>query len=195
MSDIIIPGKMIHPHPNTVIVLDHQVNAEVSNTTDETTMFSYTVPAGTLRKNDALMLNMFGRVRNNTGTTSGRTIQMRWNLGGVELWEDISIDMQNYSTIQTPWTCWAMISALDSTSSQRLSGDFKISAGKGGTGLGKFDGDEIFADTPFAGPITASSADFTTDTVWEMTMELSLANAAFEVFMDSAVVQLLPKRI
>lgn len=100
-----------------VITLDRDVaELEVVNTVTETTVYSYTVPGGTLGTNRALRLTMVGDYLNNSGVSS-QSLTLRCKYGGTLVGgyqQDNNTDADRVAV-----TFDVVISAANATNAQR----------------------------------------------------------------------------
>lgn len=112
---------------NPVRVLDRDVvEASVVNTTTETTVYSFSVPGGTLGSTKHLRLTAFGEYRNQSGggDTSLRT---KVAYGATNLLDDTSANITN-SGSRRMFTLRMEIAARNATDAQISSGEILIGA-------------------------------------------------------------------
>lgn len=102
--------------PNTL--LRDMSAVDVDNTTAETELFSYTIPAGTLSVDNAVKLDLGGDLLSN----GGGAINFTWRvyLGGTVIWRDtisIGVDVD-----RAPWWFTLTLAAKGSDAEQILAG-------------------------------------------------------------------------
>jgi len=116
---------------------------DITNTTSETTLYSYTIGAGDLSTDKTVELSIYGDILQNNGSQS---FVLRVKLGATTLYEDTSSAVSNSAT-RYPFSMKVRVSALGSTSSQWMSGEVMVPSPSATTGLGDANTDEgrIFA--------------------------------------------------
>lgn len=109
---------------------------DINTTAAETTLYTYTIPAGTLGATGAVRLRLQGDYLNNTGV--GATNRLRVNLGATTLFDDVSANIPT-SASRRPWYI-NLVLGNQSATSQVMTLEHRLS-GAGGTtaGLGNFD--------------------------------------------------------
>lgn len=151
-----------------------QSNAEVDvvNTTTETTLLSYTVPAdllgGTSRR---LRVEMHGDQLNNSGSSDTWTLRIKY--GATTMYADATTWATN--AVRMSWNCNIAFGNATSTNNQYVSALF-VTSTRGGatTGNGELDGSGLSYQV-----LSGSAAeDSTAEKVLVVTLQHSVANAA-----------------
>ncbi len=165
-------------------VLDRDVTtAEVVNTTDETTVYSFTVPGGTLGTNRMLRLTLIGDYLNNSGV-NGRTIRIRVKYGGTQFAG--LVDSHNTGATRYGWSAIAELSAANATNAQ-IGVARHISAGDAGVSggdLSSFGGVEVSLHN-------AVAVDSTADQTLLVTIQNQVMDANFSGRLLIAQLELL----
>lgn len=105
--------------PGVVRVLARAVaQADVTNTVTETTVFTYTVPAGLLGTSGALRLTLIGDYYNNTGTGPASTIRVKYGSTTIYSQSDNITQGANRAGVLLE----VVLSAANATNAQRVSG-------------------------------------------------------------------------
>jgi hypothetical protein len=115
----------------------------VVNTTTETTIYTLSVPGGTLGTNKRLRITMVGDILNNTGGVQQENIRVKYGATTIATMGSLGL---GFSAIRRPIWAWVELVARNSTSSQ-----FAHYYYKDGT-------------APGAGGISGTTADGTEDT-------------------------------
>ena len=158
---------------NATATLSPVVDRDVSetsavNTASETTIYSYTVPGGTLSTNKMLRLTLLGELKNTAGSCT-TTIKVKY--GSEEIFSDTEVTTNSAGT--KVWTINCLLAATGSTSAQ-------------------------FADTLYSyGPSTithkqdTASQDSTSDKDLAVTVQHTLASSDIYVKQIVAFIELL----
>lgn len=162
--------------------LDRKTSATtINNTAAETTIYSYTIPAGTVDADGELRLTLLSEFLNNTGSNRGLTIKVK--LGGTTVIE-YTTGTTAFSTGSirnlAPMTVW--LSAKGATNSQIVSLRWEITSNSGTfgtltTGVGRTmtTNDSLL----FVNSGTLSQ-DMTTSKVLEVSITLSTNSTSLE---------------
>lgn len=154
----------------TPISLDRDVSqADVTNTAAETTVYTYTVPGGTLSTNKMLRITLIGDSLNNTGGGVNLTVKLKYgattilSTGATSIGADASRRMVVFT---------AVLGAQNSASAQTAWGEFKQAAGGAGGTMAAFSGSAVILEG--LGTATENSA---TDLALAITAQWASANA------------------
>jgi hypothetical protein len=149
---------------------------DVTNTTTETTIFSYAVPANELGTARKLRCEMGGDYLNNNGVAS--TLRLRLKYGGTTIFDDI-VAVSSVSATRRPWYLMLSLCANGAAGAQSLFGFMLLGTAGGATaGLGDIDTDEVESMAPFFG---TSAVDSTVSQTLEVTATWSTANAGLSL--------------
>lgn len=173
-----------HTHATTgSSVLDRdQTATTVSNTTTETSVYSYSVPGGTLSTNRKLRLTILGRFLNNTG--AGANVDWRAKAGGATL---CTIDPASpgASASQKAVKLVFEIENVAATNVQRATLHGVIgTAGPTDTSGGPGGGGSMIATN-------TGAVDTTAAWTLEVTAQMSAASANLQFIADTAVLEAL----
>lgn len=154
----------------------------VANTTDETTLFTYTVPAGMFGSDHALRLQMGGVLHNSDQDNTDFVFKIK--LGATTLW-NATITRSN-NALELPWRIDIQICQVGGNS-QMLVGSMMFSMTTAiTTGLG------AIAAAPQGGPIYGTaSEDEETDLTLAVTVDIGVADADSYVKKFYSVLELL----
>jgi len=150
----------------------------VSNSTVQTSLGSFTVPANTMGANGVLDVLYQGEQRAQTSSNLSGTVRI--SLGGVTVLSG-SYNAQTYNVNQD-WKFWELIVRvinLGSTGSQFVSGNFRHAYDSGTNDTTTRGSIAYFGVLEGAGHAYAS-VDTTVDRIFDATIQLSNANANFE---------------
>jgi len=143
----------------------------ITNTTTETTVYSYTVPANKLSTNKMLRLTLVGDYLNNSG--ANRSLRLRIYLGDTLIFDDSGSVVSPYPDLRA-WRLTLNLSNLGAVDSQFLSGFFNVSsASEALVGTGDFAGTVDDCTLTFCG---SASEDTTADKLFKVTLTFSAAN-------------------
>lgn len=130
------PAWATAPGATAITMLDRNMaQLDIVNTAAETTLYSYSVPGGTLGTNKALRVSILGDYLNNSGFSKNFTVKMKY--GATTLWGDVTSVPTN--TTRRGFKLDMILAAINSTSAQSLAGSVFLSAtGAPVTGTGAF---------------------------------------------------------
>lgn len=144
-----------------------------SNSAAEQTVYSHTVPAGTLSQGRSYRLLMYGVWLNNTG--SNQTITLKVKYGATTLFDDITGAIATGAAYRW-WRLAVTLSANGSVSAQTFEGAFSLSDLTVTTaGVGNLTGAAILYPAPFGG---VSTIDGTADRDFVVTWTNSAASTS-----------------
>lgn len=155
----------------------------ISNTINETPIYSYVVPGGLLIGSRRLRLSLLGQMLNNSGAARNATVRVK--LGGTTVYGDLmrpsGADIPVSANIRLV-TLWLEFAALGSSVSQMLWGKITL----GNTGATSVAGSGFMGSaTPTAaldmliGSSSPSSIDMAGQQTLEVTIEMSAASASY----------------
>jgi hypothetical protein len=128
--------------------------SEVVSSSLETAIYSYDVPAWTLKDERALRIRMHGDYLNNTG--ANRTLTLRVTLGGSDVYLDANTTGPSAS--RRPFWLDLNLAANAGTDAQTLGGAVLFgTTGGASVGIGDFGTDEIQAAAPLFGTAIRST--------------------------------------
>lgn len=143
----------------------------IDNSTAETSIFSGTVPGGTLGTQGCVHVVASGIWLNNSGSNATFTLKIKY--GATTLFEDVSATLTSTGFTRT-WQLEFRLFADNSTSAQRLAGTIAMGTAAGvTTGYGDIAGTVSMGNPPFGG---TSAEDSTANKTLDVTITLSLAN-------------------
>jgi hypothetical protein len=149
---------------------------DVTNTTAETTVFSYAVPANELGTTRKLRCEMGGDYLNSSGVTP--TLQLRIKYGGTTIFDD-TVAVSSVSATRRPWYLMYSLCANASANAQCLFGFMLLgTAGGATTGIGDIDTDEVETMGPF---FNTAAVDSTVSQTLEVTVTWSSATTALSL--------------
>ena len=157
-----------------------------SNSTTETDIVSYTVPANTLGTDKAIRVSLRGRYVNASG--SNKTITIRIKYGATTLFQDSTIIFNSAATTSV-FIQDFILTAKEATNSQIMIGSF-IMGGRGtpAIGLGSM---SIVTNSVSFGVQGSSSIDSTSAQDFKVTFQHSAAAENTTFTRDYAAVELL----
>ena len=130
----------------------------VANTTTETTLYSVSVPGGTLSTDNILHVRMNGTVFSNNG--SGSTFRVKIKYGATTLYDSTSASV-NDSSNTNPFEMNFILAANGATNAQKLAGRFEtanVGAATAGYGyMGVTTGNGTGVNTPLYGTAAIDS--------------------------------------
>jgi hypothetical protein len=145
---------------------------DVTNSTTETALLSYAVPANELGTTRKLRCEMGGDYLNNNGIAP--TLRLRIKYGGTTIFDD-TVAVTSVSTTRRPWYLTFSLCANGAAGAQSLFGFFLLGTVGGATaGIGDMDTDEIESTAPF---FATSAIDSTLSQTLEVTATWSAASA------------------
>ena len=169
-------------------ILDVQVTEnDIVNTTTETDLWIYTVPANTLGTNKALRVLIRCDYLNNSAGTAN--VRFRIYYGATEIVEDLGATTA-IDAARRAYTIDFMLWARNATNSQNVAGTVLVgAAGLATTGIGNLGDDELITNGPFIG--INSSEDSTASKVLKVTIAHSVADTNISLRRLYAVIELL----
>lgn len=150
----------------------------IDNDASETTVFTYTIPGGTLDANDAMYLKLHNEFFNNSGANSGWIIKVK--LGGSTVVEFDTGSNFGVSASRRLELVEVWINALGATNSQIVTFEMMCSQLSGvgtvttGVGVNLANGTQVYLNS---GTLTN---DMTSNQAFEVSITLSTANANLE---------------
>lgn len=159
---------------------------EVTNSSAEGTLYTFTIPGGTLGPNRVVELQLGGTYLNNSGAT--KTLTLRYKYGATTLYQDVTATIAASASLRAFW-CELLLGNTGVTNSQKLSARFHIAAaGAVTTGVG----DIGAVSSVLFGPMYGTSAvDSTLNQALTVTVQHSVANANTTISAQVAVLKLL----
>lgn len=156
-------------------VLDIQAaELDIVNTSTETNLLLYTVPANTLGTTSALRVLIRGDYLNNSVATKSMIVKIIY--GTTTIWDDTTKALA-VSATRYPVTIDFILFPKNATDSQGVAGNIFIgTTGGATTGIGDLATDEINADTPLVG--ANASEDSTAAKDLKVTITHSAINVA-----------------
>lgn len=148
-----------------------QTTTTASNTTTETTLYTFTTPALTVPKFRALRLTLYGDVLNSTGGVGLCTFKVKF--GGTTIFTLTNASISTSSN-RAIWRLSAIIEGLDA-SVQRDSAEFQLSTGTADTGT------LTTSNNQYISGYTNGGADSTVANDLVFTAQMNSASASFEV--------------
>lgn len=166
--------------------LDKSVtDVTVENTTTETAIFSYTIPADTLGTTNMIRVAMAGRAINNSG--ANRSLTLRVKLGSTTIYDDVRTAITTNSR-EMGFRLELELKNNGSTSSQILTGQGLLGAqGTTTNGYGDWGSDEIYSNATLGG---TSSEDTTADKDLVVTVQWDGASANASITKSWHIVEL-----
>ena len=156
-----------------VNILDVQVTTlDINNTTTETDLVSYTVPANTLATNNSLRVTVIADAMNNAVGTFTSTVRIKY--GATTLFDDVALAWVASAATRYPIVMNLTLFARNATNSQGLGGQIAIGVRGGATtGTGELATDEIAGNAILIG--ANASEDSTASKVLAITVQHSVA--------------------
>lgn len=168
----------------TIVITRDASEVQVVNTTTETPLFEYELPAYIFGSDKAVRLVLRGDYLNNTA--SNQDIRIRIYLGATLMWDDTV--SQNHTSARAPWLVDAYVMELG-TATQLLHGFVNVS-NNGGTPATVGEGHINSATAP-ALVMGSAAEDETTALTLSVTVTLGVADAAFDFTKVIATLELL----
>lgn len=154
-----------------VVLLDRVGQTDIVNTTTETTLYSFSVPGGTLGTTRSLRLVIDGDQLNNSGSSD--TVTLRVKYGSTTLYQDDGVYASNATRIS--WRFDFTFGNTTATNAQYVSAIFLTSTRGGATtGNGDWNGDGL-QNMVLSG---TSAEDSTTTLTFSITIQHTVANAS-----------------
>lgn len=173
---------------NVPIVLSRLTTpVDVVNTTTETTLFTYTVPAGIMSTNRRLRLELGGDYLNNSGLPVTTSETLRIKFGGTTIWEDVG-KLHASSSNRKPWFMRVNITNLGAANSQGLGGTIMLGGSPATTGIGEYGDDELDASTAIGN--TGLTIDTTATAVLAVSVQHGQADAAVSYRVNAGTLEL-----
>lgn len=177
---------------NVPIVLDRLTTpVDVVNTLTETTLYTFTVPAGLMSTNRRLRLEIGGDYLNNSGGTLATSETLRIKFGTVgsptTVWADDG-KLHANSTNRKPWFIRCNITNLGVANSQSLGGWITLGGSPATTGTGEYADDEIDAQTAIGN--TGLAIDTTAAAQFVVTVQHGVQHANISYRANSGVLEL-----
>lgn len=155
---------------------------DVANTTAETTIFSYAVPANELGTARKLRCEAGGDYLNNNAVSS--TLRLRIKYGGTTIFDD-TVAVSAFGATRRPWYLVFSLCANGSAGAQSLFGFLLLGTAGGATaGIGDIDTDEVETMGPFFGTAAIDSTQAQTLAV-TVTWSAAAASLSFRRFHAS----------
>lgn len=174
------PGVTVLNRATTLVA----VGAGVST---EGTLYSYSLPGGTMAVDSALRLTVLGRW--NSQSAGANTITFRIKFGGTTIYQG---DSPSYSGAGQPIGAFVldmMLANMGATNAQNMAGVIGLSRSSATTGLG------ALLSPAAASVAIATSADAAIDTTSTQTLALtaqhSLGNGNNTIWLRSAILELI----
>lgn len=142
----------------------------VTNSTTETTIYTYTIPGGTVDANGELRLTLLNEYLNNSGANRSLTIKVK--LGGATVMEDTTGNI-GASALNRIINLEVRVSALGATNSQKVALFGVIPAASGAVGTvttGTGMATTIITSLNWSSGLTALTQDMTASAVLEVTV-------------------------
>ena len=167
--------------PNVLLLAN---NVSVNNNASEASIFSVSVPAGSMGANGLVWFDVKGRLFNNSG--AGRTITLRFKFGSTTF--AFTTASYTATTFSRGFSLDASLQNTNNASAQLFNASFRL-------GAAPVDGGSI-ASTAYVlnGELYGASAEATSSAkTLELTAQHSAANANLTAYFDRIAVYLLPK--
>lgn len=162
-----------------------------SNTTAETTLYTYTVKANTLGTDRAIRLNIRGTFRIETSCT----LTLRIKFGATTMWADVTPSRTAVAGVIGSWMLDVTLQASGATNSQKLGGDLYlgnlIAATNGNGDMSQAEGAAGNLANSCA-PYGTAAIDSTADAAFVVTVQMSAGNASSTFQAQMATLELLP---
>ncbi len=152
------------------------VALSITNTAAATTLYTVTIPGGTLGENGGVAVALYGTYLNNSG--SNRTITLDISYGGTSMFADVTANLGQSASLRA-WMLDMTIGGRNATNAQSLGGTFSVSALASATaGTGDFNTADTLATRTFFG---TAAVDSTVDRSFTVTFTHSTNNANLTV--------------
>lgn len=180
LSDLLVPGSQAVGQTVGGVLrwLDLELdNNNIANTSDETSLYAVTIPAGQLSPPRMVMVELMGDVLNDSGTTL--SVNFIVKLGATDMWED---SLTVPANLNRRGLYWKASIAADAVGSQEVGGFLSVSnAAAAVTGIGSFEFTAIDPDQGSAGFSGTATENEFTDLVLDFRVDMSVADADFRV--------------
>jgi len=171
---------------DVVSVIDRDAaSLEIVSSTSETSIYSFSVPANTLRTDRSLRVRIVGSLLNNTG--SGQQFTVRIKLGSTTLYADASPAVPTSAT-RYGFDFNIILTNQESEAIQTLGGFLYMGNQGATTGIGDMGTDETPAHTAIGGSATE---DTTTNLTFDVTIQLGASSANLSWKKESAIMEVL----
>jgi hypothetical protein len=158
----------------------------VSNTTTETSVYSYSIPASTLGSTGALRVTLFGTYANTSG--SNRTVTVKVKLGSTTLYDDVTGNPSSNANTRAVQFNLILLNA-NSTNAQKLAGNLMFgNAGATTNGTGEL-GSTATRNVPIYG---TASEDTTSAKTLDITVTHSAAASTISFVKEAVIAEYLP---
>jgi hypothetical protein len=170
------------------LILDKVVTtSDITSSSAENTIYSFTVPQNTMTATGVLRLSMEATILNNTGGNT--TITVRIKFGGTTMYDDVTPVMAT-SASRRSFRVNVYIANQNSVSAQILSGTAEVGvAGTATTGYGDFGTDEIISRAPLGG--TAAVDTSAAGRLLDITVQASSSATTHSIRREFTVLELL----
>lgn len=146
---------------------------DIVNTTVETTLYSFAVPANALGTNGLLRFTVFGDYLNNSG--AGETMTLRIKFGGTTLYQDVTGSIAA-ATARRPFRIVGEIGNKGATNVQFLVAHWELgAAGSATTGIGDIGAGGATGE--IGQHVVASAGDAAIDTTLAATLDITIAHS------------------
>jgi len=172
--------------PVTHKILSKQRNLLVENTTTETDLWTYTVPANTLGTLNALHVRIIGSILNSAGTVS---FILKWYYGATVLFNDSYASLTT-NAARRPLDFDVVLAGNNATNAQVFGGNMMLSIPIAATiGTGDLATDEQQGLSPING--VDSAEDSTASKVFKLTVTPSTASVNAEILISQSYTELI----
>lgn len=170
----------IVPAPSPYTLDRNATGVTVANTTTETAIYSFTVPAFSVGQDQALRLRLVGDLKNFRGSNTDYTYKIK--LGLTTMWQEARTLTSN--NIRMPFIWDLLFANLNDTSSQMLIGSvFLAGPASPTTGEGSISSSTVSAI------LGTSAIDMTADALIEFTVTMSAADALTDIVSKYSVLE------
>jgi hypothetical protein len=169
-----------------VVLARLTAQVEAVNTTDETTLFTFSVPANIMSTNRRLRLELGGDYLNNSGGTLTTSETLRIKYGGATVWADTG-KLHANSSNRKPWFLRCNIMNLGATNSQSLGGMILLGGSPSTTGIGEYADDELDCSTAIGN--TGLTVDTTSAQTLAVTVQHGQADANISYRVNSGTLE------
>lgn len=139
----------------TAVLAREATTVDVTNTTTETDILNYSVPANELGSTRKLRVEMGGDYLNNNNITNALSLIVYY--GGTTIYND-TVSISSTSASRRPWRLTFSLCANNATNAQAFFGNFSLGTSGGAlTGIGDLDTDEIESSSPIFNTISVDS--------------------------------------
>ncbi len=162
-----------------------QAQTDVVSSTTETSIYTFTVPGGTLGSTRALRLTLGGDFLNNTGTSKIPVLRVKY--GGTTLFDD-SLVLVSTAADRRGWNLVAVLTAYASASVQEVTGYLNMSAAVAPSSGFGHPSSSTSVHGAFGG---ASAEDSTGNLDLVVTIQLETNSASYSWRLRQAMLELL----